>query len=204
MIKYSKKNILKWILFIFCILVIIFLIIFLINYLNKNKYSITEFFTNENSTTSHRVDLPLNNPNSCKNFCGPNSKCAITNEQCSSDVDCKGCSNISIKKKPSTQFPIPRGENDAGKLTFGAPDYSSLTAGYGTQTKIISKNIKPLTANYGVNVWNQGHKVTTSLFDKKYKPPNTLLYMPNYKKRYTLTGSFTDDGPLAANDILSN
>jgi hypothetical protein len=179
-------------------------ILFLVNYLHKNKH-IKEFFTNENSTTSHSVDLPLNNPNSCTNFCGPNSKCAITNEQCSSDVDCNGCSNISVKKKPSTQFPIPRGENAAGKLTFSStPQYSSLTAGYGTQEKIISKNIKPPTANYGVNSWGAGLENTRTFFNKKYKPSNNLLYMPTYKKRYSLTGSFIDDGPLASNAILSN
>ena len=43
---------------------------------------------------SHTVNLPINDPISCKNFCGPKSQCLITREQCTSDVDCKGCTRI--------------------------------------------------------------------------------------------------------------
>ena len=40
---------------------------------------------------SHTVNLPINDPISCNNFCGPNAQCLITREQCTSDIDCKGC-----------------------------------------------------------------------------------------------------------------
>ena len=40
---------------------------------------------------SHTVNLPINDPISCSNFCGPNAQCLITREQCTSDIDCKGC-----------------------------------------------------------------------------------------------------------------
>ena len=43
---------------------------------------------------SHNVNLPINDPISCKNFCGPKSQCLITREQCTSDVDCKGCESL--------------------------------------------------------------------------------------------------------------
>lgn len=102
-------------------------------------------------------------------------------------------------------FTNPRGENSAGKLTASVtPQYSSLTSDYGTQAKIISKNIfsKPIQIKSGINTWEKSFDYEKKLFDNKYKPQDTLLYMPNYKKRYSLTGTFTDEGPLAANAIL--
>ena len=39
---------------------------------------------------SHNVDV-VNNKYSCSNFCGPQSQCALTRDQCTSDVDCQGC-----------------------------------------------------------------------------------------------------------------
>ena len=42
---------------------------------------------------SHNVDV-INNPYSCSNFCGPKATCLKTGEQCTSDVDCKGCNRI--------------------------------------------------------------------------------------------------------------
>jgi len=30
----------------------------------------------------------------CGNWCGPKSQCLLSREQCSSDVDCKGCQDL--------------------------------------------------------------------------------------------------------------
>jgi len=30
----------------------------------------------------------------CNNWCGPKSQCLLSREQCSSDVDCKGCQDL--------------------------------------------------------------------------------------------------------------
>jgi hypothetical protein len=38
-----------------------------------------------NTNNNYTVDLPINTTASCSNFCGPQSTCAITGEQCSSD-----------------------------------------------------------------------------------------------------------------------
>jgi hypothetical protein len=193
------------ILFFGIISFILFVIIFKwINYLIYEKY-IMECFTNGiteekyDGSTSHTVDLPLTTSYSCKNFCGPIARCSITGNQCSADIDCPGCQPYVPPMKKAPDF-IP-GNNDAGKLTVGiTPQYSPLTSGYGTQQKMITSNMysKPDVANFGVDVWSKEFNEDQKLFDKRYKPSG-LQYMPNYPKRYSLTGNFIEDGPYASN-----
>ena len=112
-----------------------------IDYLVRNKY-ITECFGNmpvEGSNMTHTVSLPLTTTYSCKNMCGPTGRCSITGEQCMADIDCVGCQPYSPPL--SKEGGSISGDDDAGKLTFGmTPQYSSLTAGYGTKEKIITDN----------------------------------------------------------------
>jgi hypothetical protein len=61
---------------------------------------------------------------------------------------------------------------------------------------------KPSTANFGVNTWMASFNEDKSLFDKRYKPTNQK-YMPDYPKRYSLTGEFIEDGPFASNAPIS-
>jgi hypothetical protein len=189
-----KYNILFLIIISFTLL---FLIFNWIDYLLSEKF-IVECFTNGNTkekmdgSTSHTVDLPLTTTYSCKNFCGPTSRCSITGQQCLADIECPGCQPYS---------PPVSGDNDAGKLTVGAtPQYSSLTSGYGTQELEITSNMysKPAMANFGVDTWSDEFNEDKKLFDQRYKPPQ-LQYMPEYPKRYTLTGEFIEDGPYASN-----
>ena len=179
------------------------------NYLTQN-FLIAEMFTNNNDNTSgntgNSVDLPLTTTYSCKNFCGPRSICSITGKQCLSDVDCSGCdpatdpiSTIS----PSGGGSI-LGDEDSGKLTFGAnSQYSSLTDGYGTKQREITSNMysKPISPNLGTNKWSDTFNQQQKLFNKRYKP-DQIQGMPNYPKRYSLTGTFVDDGPFASNSNL--
>jgi hypothetical protein len=150
------------------------------------------------ASTSHTVDLPLTTSYSCKNFCGPTARCSITGQQCFADIDCPGCQpNVPFKKATGC---VP-GDNDAGKLTLGVtPQYSPLTSGYGTQETIITSNMysKPSQPNFGVDVWSDEFNEEKKLFDKRYKPSG-LQYMPDYPKRYTLSGEFIEDGPFASN-----
>lgn len=207
--KISQKSYM----YIFLIVVsfILFISIFKwIDYLSNNKY-IVECFSNAGpvqediygNTTSHTVDLPLTTTYSCKNFCGPTSRCSITGQQCFTDIDCPGC-------KPYTP-PLPKndiavsGDDDAGKLTIGVtPQYSSLTAGYGTKARIITDNVfsKPSQANFGVNTWSSSSNQVFQLYKDRYVPPPTLEYMPSYSKRYSLTGEFIENGPIASNAYL--
>jgi hypothetical protein len=151
------------------------------------------------ASTTHTVDLPLTTSYSCKNFCGPPARCSITGQQCFADIDCPGCQPYSPPLPKAKGF-VP-GDNDAGKLTVGVtPQYSPLTSGYGTKELQITSNMysKPAQANFGVDVWSQEFDEDKKLFDQRYKPSG-LQYMPDYPKRYSLTGEFIEDGPYASN-----
>jgi hypothetical protein len=157
----------------------------------------------ESSLTSHTVDMPLTTKYSCNNFCGPPSRCSITGDQCTSDVDCPGCLPYEPKKTEKV-VNIP-GDNDAGKLTFNiTPTYSSLTTDIGTRARLVTndKFSKPAMPDFGVNTWKSSFDEDTKEFNNVYKP-NKLENMPNYKNRYSLSGEFIDEGPLPSNAYLS-
>ena len=186
-------------------LILFFLIMQWVQYLTTNNY-IVECFTNnimpESSKTSHTVNLPLTTSYSCKNFCGPTARCSVTGHQCLSDTDCPGCQPYA-PPLPKTSASVPAA-NDAGKLTVGAtPNYSPLTSGYGTHELVITKdlNSKAPSAAFGVDIWTKDFEESKKLFNKRYKPPQ-LPYMPDYPKRYSLTGEFMEDGPYPSNAPL--
>jgi len=190
--------------------ILLFVVFYLIDYLVKNNY-IVECFSNSNnsnyssSQNTHTVDLPLNTTYSCSNFCGPNARCATTGQQCLADIDCPGCQPYKPPSKQHKTHSVP-GDNDAGKLTLGVtPQYSSLTSDIGTQALVITndKFSKPSMANFGSDTWSKSFAESEELFNKRYKPNNTLTYMPSYPKRYSATGQFYESGPLASNAYLS-
>jgi hypothetical protein len=198
----------------------LFLLMFVFNYIHfllYNGYYVECFDSNialykdtGSPETTHTVDLPLTTTQSCKNFCAPaTARCVITGEQCMADIDCRGCNpHINAKDKTISLTPtrnIP-GQNDAGKLTLGVtPTYSTLTTDIGTQAKLYTSNQKkldaPLQPNFGVNTWINDFKGSQELFDERYKPAG-LKFMPTYDKRYSITGEFKDEGPLASNAYL--
>jgi len=187
----------------FVAFILLYMVLKMIDYIASEKY-IVECFSSgpvpEGPTTSHTVDLPLNTTYTCKNFCGPTARCAITGQQCFTDIDCPGCQPYS-PPLPNDNTDYISGDNDAGKLTLGVtPQYSSLTSGYGTQERIITDDMygKPSQANFGVDVWGESFNQIQTLYNKRYKP-NQLEYMPNYPPQYSLTGEFIGDGPLPAN-----
>jgi hypothetical protein len=203
----------KLILFFWISLTIVLLIAinYYINYLTKNDYIIECFDPNiaiyrdtGSPSTNHTVDLPLTTTYSCKNFCGPPARCAITGQQCTADIDCPGCNPYGPDNKPIISKPVP-GNNDAGKLTWGVtPTYSTLTTDIGTRAKLVESNKKfnkPAQPNFGVNTWITAFNGGQELFDEKYKPAG-LEFMPTYENRYSLSGEFIDEGPLASNAYL--
>jgi hypothetical protein len=187
-------------------LTLLYLIFKMIHYLVVQKYIIECFSNNQeiNESTSHSVDLPITTTYSCQNFCSPTAKCAITGGQCLADIDCQGCQPGTPSK--NNFFPFEnktgiQGNDSAGKLTPGiTPQYSSLTAGYGTKEKIITNNMydKPLQANFGINTWSKSFNEGNILFNERYKP-DQLQFMPNYPPMYSITGEFMNDGPLPSN-----
>jgi hypothetical protein len=185
-----------------------------INYLVINKYiklSVEGFDANTQiirdegkPDTTHNVDIPLTTTISCKNMCGPPNRCSITGQQCMSDIDCPGC-EPQISTNNSNMVVNIVGENSAGKLSVGVtPNYSTLTSGFGTQTRIYTsdKFDKPLAPNFGLNTWSDKFNEERKLFDDRYKPSG-LKNTPSYSDRYSITGEFVDEGPLPANSYLS-
>ena len=189
----------------------IFLIIIIytwIHYLVQNNY-IVECFENimkdtGSPETSHTVNLPLTTTYSCKNFCGPQSRCAITGHQCTADIDCPGCQPY-VPPLTNTETTDVPGDNDAGKLTVGTtPRYSTLTTDIGTQAALVDISYpdnKPPMPNFGENTWSKSYEQDQQMFFSNYKPP-ALPNMPNYKERYSMTGIYTNDDPYASNATL--
>jgi len=191
-------------------LILLILIFAWTNYLFNNKYIMECFKGNSkpkpitmNDSNTYSVNLPLTDTYSCQNFCGPTARCSVTGQQCAADIDCPGCKLGEDMSNNNITMDVP-GNDSAGKLTFNStPRYSPLTAGYGTQEKVITSNMysKPKTPNFGSNIWFPDFLKEKSLFDKRYKPPS-MQDMPNYEKRYSLTGEFEDDGPFPSNAPL--
>jgi hypothetical protein len=73
------------------------------------------------------VDLPINTKYSCKNMCGPRGICSMTDEQCTSDIDCYGCQPKKQNKKNISKD--VNSYNDNGKST---PNNSFLTSDIGS------------------------------------------------------------------------
>jgi len=178
-----------------------------IHYLVNNKYIVECFDTlvqdRGQSDTNHTVNLPLTTTYSCRNFCGPTARCSITGQQCTADIDCPGCQPY-VPPLPPTNNCVP-GENDAGKLTLGVtPTFSTLTTDIGTQAKLYTSDPlrKPVQANFGVNTWRSKFDQENKMYQNRYRC-DSYPYLSNYQQRYSDTGMFLQDGPLASNAYLS-
>jgi len=201
-------------LFILCILLIWFIFSW-IHFLTTNNY-IKECYENYYNntfapikdrgdfTTTHTVNMPLTTKFSCTNMC-INSRCSKTKEQCLSDVDCPGCQPyFPFSKSNTTNTPNINGENESGKMTVGVtPTFSTLTTDIGTQSKLYTtdKLSRAPQANFGINTWGSSFNEGEKLFNNRYNLDNSNT-MVNYPKRFTVTGEFLNNGPLASNSYL--
>jgi hypothetical protein len=180
-------------------------------YLIKNHYLQEPFSENENSYTTHNSDLPLTTSYSCSNKCGPQSRCSKTGQQCMADIDCPGCQPYSPPLTRVKENGNVRGENDAGKLGVQFSTFSTLTTDIGTQAKIFKANNTykgAPQANFGPNTWRTKYTQEKKLFDERYvinnrNKPKVLTFMKKYPYRYTLSGEFLNNGPLASNAYIS-
>ena len=181
-----------------------------------DTYSYNLYNTNTNNIitdtntplTSHNVDMPINTTYSCNNFCGPNSQCAITREQCTSDVDCYGCQPIPTKP-PEYLTKNVRGDNDAGNLVYNQnPRYSTLTTDIGTQASLYgNKNARVPQMYLGVDRWMESANYALQLRNNELSyqyssDPEEYKFIPHYPYSQSITGLFTDIGPLASNAYL--
>ena len=169
------------------------------DYLIKNR--IVEYFTTESASTNHTISLPINTDYTCNNFCGPMARCSMTGEQCSTDADCPGCSQY-FNKPPENTTPEVPGYDDSGKLTSQTtPTFSVLVTDIGTQATQINSSAQPVQYNIGYNTWRKTFDKGSQIFQLK-NDLGSLSYMPKYPERVTLSGEFTDVGPLPANANL--
>jgi hypothetical protein len=215
--KVSKRetSVIYWGIFSFILLIIIFK---WIHYLTSNDYILyckenfepinynSELMLSDVSGNSASADLPLTTTYTCNNFCGPPNRCSKTGQQCFADSDCPGCEPyVPPLKKAKGCVP---GDNDAGKLVYNQnPRYSSLTTDIGTQARLyIPSNqfAPPPQPLIGVNTWTAKFKGGEKLFNQRYKPSKgEYAYTPSYPNRYSLSGEFIQDGPLASNAYIS-
>lgn len=174
---------------------------------------------------SHTVNLPINDPFSCKNFCGPNAQCAITREQCTSDIDCQGC-----KPSPSanSEYIAKEAEpyDDGGKLGQQGLQYSPLTTGFNkhnadfAQIYPNSKDAEINVSYKGLDMWTKTFNQGLSLYNKKREtadeysqgitnaiPFATKSKLPYYESKYPMrtsaTGQFYETTPPPSNSSLS-
>jgi hypothetical protein len=175
---------------------------------------------------SRTVDLPLTDPVSCQNFCGPKSQCALTREQCTSDIDCQGCN--SGKTPQSSCVTKDVAPYDAtGKLGQQGLTYSPLTTGYDGENNVLaqaypgSKNAQIKKAYQGEDSWTPAFNAGLQLYNKrretadKYSQglsqqiqdedgPLTKLsyYAPKYPTTISATGEFYETTPPASNSAM--
>ena len=141
---------------------------------------------------SHNVNLPINDPISCKNFCGPKSQCLITREQCTSDVDCKGCNRI---------HPVGYYINNFSEIYPG------------------SKNSQIKRPYEGVDLWQDSFNKGLELYNKKRSiadkynsgtdtttdtnpDTNMTSFETKYPTTISATGLFYETTPPASNSSL--
>lgn len=209
----------------------LFLFWFVINVSSSicNNYKMIEGITNNNinsSLYSHTVNLPINDPISCKNFCGPKSQCAITREQCTSDIDCYGCKSVSTKESECLEKDV-KPYDATGKLGQNQGlQYSSLTTGFNnhninfSEVYSGSKNAEIVPSYKGASSWTQSFNSGIKLYNDKrasydkyssylidYEEPDIApskmsYYEPKYPTTVSVTGQFYQTMPPASNSAI--
>ena len=158
---------------------------------------------------SHTVNLPINDPVSCKNFCGPNAKCLLTKEQCTSDIDCQGCNPGPTKQtKCYTKDVDPY--DGAGK----GLQHSPLTTGYNNhnvnfaQIYPDSKDAQIRRPYEGLDKWTDSFNKGLELYNKKrgiadkYNRGADTSFETKYPTTISATGLFYETTPPASNASL--
>lgn len=178
---------------------------------------------------SRTVNLPINDPISCKNFCGPKNQCLLTREQCTSDIDCQGCNPGPTPKSACiTKEVAPY--DAAGKLgqNLGL-QYSPLTTGFNKHNADFaqiypgSKDAELTVPYQGLDIWTNSFNKGLELYNKKREsadeysegisnaiplaskskmPP--IGYEAKYPMTVSLTGQFYETMPPASNAALQN
>jgi hypothetical protein len=154
----------------------------------------------DNPLYSQTVDLGiLADTYTCSNFCGPNSTCAITKEQCSSNNDCYGC------KPPCTTVPenIEKEDPQPSNFTGKGLEYSTLTSDLGTESSAASpgsltREVPQTYQGPYEGSWIQNMNDATELFNERLaheyinRPPSLFVNTPLYNTTESTTGAYYD------------
>jgi hypothetical protein len=159
--------------FLFLILAVVAVVMLLIFGVNKNT-NIESLIDMGLPDTNHNVSIGLTTLDApkCQNFCGPNSICSLTQDQCTSDIDCYGC-QPKITHAPIYPNPDdPKALEDAGKLTFNqTPRYSQLTRNAMRYPSTGPQGPQgpqgPPQGYQGKDLWTRSANFGYSLFQKK-------------------------------------
>jgi hypothetical protein len=173
---------------------------------------------------SHTVNLPINDPVSCKNFCGPNAQCLLTREQCTSDIDCKGCNPGPKPQDTCITKEVPP-YDATGKLGQQGLQYSPLTTGYNDHNADFaqiyegSKDAQLKVPYQGLDLWTDSFNKGLELYNRKRKiadkysegvsnaipiaTESKISYYENdYPMRVSATGLFYETTPPASNSAI--
>ncbi len=173
---------------------------------------------------SRTVNLPINDPVSCKNFCGPNAQCLLTREQCTSDIDCQGCNPGPKPQDTCITKEVPP-YDATGKLGQQGLQYSPLTTGYNDHNADFaqiyegSKDAQLKVPYQGLDLWTDSFNKGLELYNRKRKiadkysegvsnaiPIATENKMPYYEPKYPMTisatGLFYETTPPASNSAI--
>jgi hypothetical protein len=177
---------------------------------------------------SRTVNLPINDPVSCNNFCGPNAQCLITREQCTSDIDCQGC-NPGPTPRDACLTKNVAPYDAAGKLGQNQLQYSPLTTGYNNhnvnfaETYPGSKDSQIKRPYLGLDLWTDSFNKGLELYNKKREsadkysegisqqiqdeeadiaPSKMSYYEMRYPTTKSATGQFFETTPPASNSAI--
>jgi hypothetical protein len=173
---------------------------------------------------SHTVNLPINDPVSCKNFCGPNAQCLLTREQCTSDIDCQGCNPGPKPQDTCITKEVPP-YDATGKLGQQGLQYSPLTTGYNDHNADFaqiyegSKDAQLKVPYQGLDLWTDSFNKGLELYNRKRKIADKYsegvsnaipiateskisYYEPKYPMTISTTGLFYETTPPASNSAI--
>jgi len=173
---------------------------------------------------SHTVNLPFNSPYSCQNFCGPQAQCAITRDQCSTDIDCPGCQPPENPRGPCKTKDVP--PYDPSDLNQGLQYSDVLTTDNGRYKDYAEASPGSLSSTLqqpylGLDLWTPSFNKGLQLYNKsrethdKYSqgvfqggaqqgiPFTKADFTPQYPTTVSATGQFYETTPPAANTTLS-
>jgi len=181
-------------------------------YQKSMPYSEDTVINSNDVIYSRTVNLPINDPISCNNFCGPQAQCAITREQCTSDIDCQGCKPM-LKSKEVSSY------DASGKLGQQGLQYSPLTTGFNNNNADFAelypgaKDAQLKMPYQGLDLWTKSFNEGLNLYNKtresadKYNEGSSnatplIYYQPKYQTTVSATGQFYETTPPASNSTL--